>query len=372
MIRFLDLEKRLYQTPHEKLSDAEKLDYEISYHRGLGDANELLGTLKRAYCMFPNREDYQRDYWTQAVRMNCRDEALPAGRQLIAQKLDLGEFETAYFHWRELTEGKAGENLELRKVVHLAEGLIAMGHHLQAREVLAYTIDHLPVNLTEQQISALLELARAADPHLALSAVDRLLLEHRRPSSEEPGLKALRADLLALQPEIVKPPPERRELELSPDFLVSPEDPFAPTRIAQLKIYRGILQGFHNTALDFTLEGHEQLKRLPFDQVKAIWAAAIRPIGDAPDLLLDLHLDDPLVERSSHRILRLMGREWDPLRFVPGSTNKGQAVRDMLRRIIDQGRGAAMPSREALLQQRFPAHATIQDFEATAYGVVSS
>ncbi len=378
-IRSMGLEKHLYQTDFEKLPESGQLDVLIEQYASRGAAKELLATLEEAHRKYPEQESYLRGYWSQAVRMDRGSEIPVVGKRVIALDLEQGSFESAYFHWRELTEGETGHNVALTVAEHLAEGLIAIGHHLQAREVMAYAIDHLPAHLTESELLGLLETARAADPRLALSAVDRLLLEHRRPPDEATRLQTWRTELLAFHPEILQPVAERVEIEVSRDFPlagfgndVCEEDPFTPTRIAKFKIYRGVLQAFHDTALDFSLAGGEQLKRLPFDQVKAIWAAAIRPIGDAPDLLLDLHLDDPLVERSSHRVLRLMGREWDPLHFVPGATNKAQAVRDMLRRIIDQGRGAAMPSRAALLEQRFPVHATIQDFEATAYGVVSS
>lgn len=371
-IQTLGLERFLYQSDFEKLSRTEQLDTLIERYRLRGLPEELLATLEEAYRNYPDREDYLREYWTQSVRMDRGAEAALAGKKLISLELDMGSFETAYFHWRELTEGQAGQNISHKHAEHLAEGLIAMGHHLQARNVMAYTINHLPSGLREVELLGLLETARAADPRLALSAIDRLLLEHRRPPEEETRLQALRSDLLTFHPEILQPEAEREELPIAVDLGIIAEDPFTPTRITSLKIYRGIIQAFHEQALDFSLVGQEQLKRLPFDGVKAIWASAIRPIGDAPELLLDLHLDDPLEKRPVHRVLRLLGRELDPMRFAPESPNRAEAVREMIRSILDRGRGAAMPSREALLNHRFPNHATIQEFEHNAYGTVSA
>ncbi len=372
LIQVLGLEKYLHQSDFEKLSKNEQLDTLIERYRLRGLPEELLTTLEEAYRTYPEREDYLREYWTQAVRMDRGTEAVTAGKKLIGIELDQGSFETAYYHWRELTEGQGGQNIPIKQAEHLAEGLIAIGHHLQARDVMAYSIDHLPSGLRDRDLFGLLETARAADPRLALSTLDRLLLEHRRPPEEEPRLKELRAELFTFHPEILEPQAQRQEIPVAMDFGSALADPFAPTRISALKVYRGLLQTFQDNALDFSLVGQEQLKRLPFDGVKAIWASAIRPIGDAPELILDLHLDDPMEQRPVHRVLRLLGREFDPMRFAPKAQNRAEATREMIGRILDRGCGAAMPSRDALLHQRFPSHATTQDFERKAYGVVSA
>lgn len=377
VIKFCQLESLLYQSPFEKLPEEEQLAIIATRLRSEGKTEALLEHLANAWRKYPGNDEFTSLYWNQAVRMDNTAGAMGAAKKMIDTLLLQQAYDRAYFHWRELHDRHPQERLTPNQIETLAHGLLSVGHQVDATYLMQASLKDLPANLSEEALFALLEAGRFADPKLALACIEKILQEGLRPKREVARLKELREEILTLYPQVKEPIPEKKEIEISQlevnlENDAVDEDPFAPSHVAALQVYRGVPKILDDGGLHVLLDGQEQTRLLKFSQIKGISVAAIRPYDGKPTLVLDLLTDNPFDAKPMHRLVRLEGNRFDPLALMPDEESPAEAVRQLMARVIDRAQPETLPDKETLLAARFPKFRSVASYERAVYGVASN
>ena len=377
IIKVFHLESKLYQSPFDKLPEETRFAISIPQKIEKGEVDEAFALSREASRKYPNNHEFSELYWDQAVRLGRTKEAVTAGKKLIVNHLEEGQYERAFFHWGELTRNHPGENVAYSHMETMIHGLTSMTHHRDAEIVLRYALKHAPRDLEPSLMAQLLETARFMDPKMALENIEQLSSEQRLSGVALEVATSLRQELLQLySAEDLSRDPlgEPEAIELSPMPLQThgeEEYPFITTRINKLVVYTGRLLHWDDSVFQAQLESINEAKRLNYTQLKAIAAAAIRPLGDKAHLLIDLHIHDPYQSEARHVVIRLSSRTMALKQLVPQIEASGEAVRALLSRLLAKSNAKPFPDRDALLGKRFATFQSREAFELEVYGVVS-
>jgi len=240
------------------------------------------------------------------------------------------------------------------------------------RRVRPIALAGLPGDLPGEALMLLVETAGFVNPRLGLQAIERALAQPGLSDTDRAELTRLRQETGQLYPEaMAAAEPKTISIAADPFVMALTEgDIFTPTRIEKLKLYQGIPLKVTEAGLELRMaEGKRSV--LPFVRIFAIAAAAVREIGNAPYLLIDLLTDDPLAERAHHGCLRLNGLQFSAAALLAVNEPPAQAMRSLIRLLARHSGATILPDEAALDGDRFPSYASIEEFELATYGVTS-
>ena len=367
-IQRFDLESKLYADEYDQLPEELRLEWDIEKHLKFNELDEALKLLAEASAKFPEHESFLEQYWDQAFRMGRGAAAHAIVKKLIQRDLDRRGYDRAYFHWQGLIESAPGDNISLPLINRLAIGLLDETNRDSAKQVIGYTVDHLASGLAEETLLQFVETASFVDPGLALRALAVII--QKQPTDEfRQRLTHIEAELRLRFPNAEQEPQERSiEISRTLDPVeILEENPFAPTRIQNLKTHSGVPEALTDKGLRFRLKNGVRL--LPFEKIKALSLGAIREIGAKPYLLIDILTDDPAEDLDQHGLLRLSSKDFDPRTLVPGSEKSSEALRDLIAKILAQSAAAALPDKATLIGEGFPKYKSVAEYEKKVYGV---
>ena len=372
VLRLFDLEKRIHLNEFERQPLPVRLRYNIDRALHENETEKALALLEQAYETSPDEEVFRQQFWEQAVRMDQTVRARKAGAELFEKGLEQGHFSDSFLHWRELVRVAPDRVLGFGQISTLVRGLKAEDCPMETEEVLAFVATHLPPQRSDTYVPQLAELAEWLDPSLAFRVLTLLVAHTQADSLERAQAEETLASLKKRQPNSATQDEDSRSLPLAaaefhPDLL---ENPFRTTYIQELQIIRAKPVSYAKDGL--LLQGDDRVNRLlKYLYIKGLGLAAIREIGSAPFLVLDLLLDDPMIERATHRVMRCHGRRFDPVKFAKPGMKPSEAIRFFVEKLVAQSGAHVLPDQDILPSMKFPSFPSVEDFERQTYGVES-
>ncbi|MDJ0835056.1 MAG: rhomboid family intramembrane serine protease [Acidobacteriota bacterium] len=368
VIRIFKLEPLLYQSPFEKLPEDQQLHIKIDDALAANKTEDAFNLLREAWTRFPKDRDFQLQFWDQSVRMQRESEAEAAGKDLIHHLVEQGNYENAVYHWTEYTRAFPGDNIVPARVADLTHGLLSIEFQDETREVLRYTFRHQGQTADIRVMINLVETASLTDPQAALEGIAVLRRRGDLADEEKARLDELEKDATLLAP-AAKERSETIELSKPVRGQTMMEDPYSNTMIRTLRVTRAQMRALTDEGPRIKLaDGREMV--VGFAKIKAMTAAAVRPIDGKPYLVMDLMADDPNQDKPAHAVLRLDTRSFDPRRVVK-EEKPAQAMRRIIEIILHKAAARPLPDRAQILGARFPSYPSIDELERQIYGVVS-
>lgn len=368
-IQKLELEPFIYKTPFERRPIEEQ--YQIRIKEALDNkrTDEVLTLMRELTRAVPGEMRYRLQLWDQLVRSDRIREGVNIGREVADHLTQEQDYENAYFVWKELTQALPDENLSLSSINELAHGLLATDSKTQAENLLIFTFQKSGGDGNPEALMKLAETASFVSPDAARTATEMLLPRQDLDAQQRAQLEEWRKDANLLASGSVDQE-QITHLNLSEDPTnIYLEDPFSPTLVQQLVVTNAVPLQIDQNGLALRLDDGRNVS-LAWSRIKAVTAGAIRPIGGGAYMCIDLLADPPSVDKPQHHCLRLDVRRFDP-RALMRSDNPAEAVRALLRRIMEQSGAQALPDSERLLGARFLSYASIGDLEVEIYGVNS-
>ena len=344
--------------------------------------NVLTGVSRR----FPDDIQASAVLWDVAVPLGRQEAASAAILRVIREELTRGDFAKAVQHWLEVLscdlDGGADAALLLRVAPLLRDG----GHFDEAARTLRAALD-LPVDsaAASQVATRVAQAAAEFDPATARDAAWRAL---RSPVLDIEARHALESLLSEVEPQIVDDAggPAASET-LAPDRAVSnpgqmaPEEadslvdaadrgalPNTPAAIELdessrvLECLIGVPIGQDDEGLIIELEDGVK-ECVPFESIEAIAVAAVDGIVEKTVVIVDLVLNWVSLTGEPLRLIRLRTDRYDPCQLVPETTDRLQAVRVLVARLLEDTAAIPLPDLQSVKGTPFAAFSSLNEYQ---------
>ena len=141
LIMKLNVEKRIYSSPFDKLPLDHRYDIQITQALEMNEPKRAFHVLSSAIVKFPLDLNFVQKHWDQAVRLRIIPQAIQSGFKLMRHQMMEGDFGRAYYHWCELTHAQTTINIPKKLLIDLIKGLPQQDHLDQAEEVIIHTLN---------------------------------------------------------------------------------------------------------------------------------------------------------------------------------------------------------------------------------------
>jgi membrane associated rhomboid family serine protease len=338
----------------------------------------LSGILRRE----PEHLDASLAFWDVANGLGRPGAAASAIRRVVRDEIQRGDRANAVKHWRELAECGFDGDAEPALLIRMATMLRDAGERQAAVRALRNALLRAEGASATAVASRVAREASELDPRTAHDAAWRALGSVELDFEERQSLENLLAEI---QPRLgpaddvlSRGATSERQAAFSAADLTAPEpevaepDPGAPdTRPAPIELEDGIrqLEAIMAVPTDFDSEGllieteGGARKRVRSDCIEAVSVAAVDGLGMKTVIVLDLVLNWISLTTEPLKVIRLRGDRFDPRRLAPDCAEPLDALRAIIRRILDASDAIPLPDLQSVSGMPFAAFPSLRAYQ---------
>ncbi len=272
--------------------------------------------------------------------------------------------DSAIDHWLELTGDGIPEKADPLLLIHMALLLREEGRRDEAVHALKCALERSEDRENHVFAAQIARAARGLDPGVLETAAWRALGFIELGLGERQALESLIAESLeanrgrasaayATQPVI---PPKAPAVGAPPEREPARVPEREPSRVSALDVdlrSARTLDAVVAVPLELadegieiqTLDGKKKLVR--YERVEAAAVSAVHGLATKPVLVLDLVLNWKAPASETLRVIRLRGDRYDPRRFFPGHASAVDALRSIVKIVLERSGAAPLPDAES-------------------------
>ena len=288
-------------------------------------------------------------------------------RELAAAAID---------HWLELCEGGIPEKADPSLLIHMALLLREEGRRDEAVAALRCALERSEDRASHVVAARIARAARGLDPGVVETAGWRALGFIELGLAERQAIESLIGEALETQrgrpfgePGGSRAP--RKPVAPAP-VGVLPETPPRPSGPIEIDDDDGrSLDAVLAVPLELGEEGIEiqtlqgQKKLVRYERIEAVAVAAVHGMAAKPVILVDLVLNWMSPANETLRVIRLRGDRFDPRRLFPGHDSSVDALRSLVKLLIERADASALPDSEAAQGRPFVSYDDLDTYHRT-------
>jgi tetratricopeptide (TPR) repeat protein len=293
-------------------------------------------------------------FWDAAIALDRPRAAAPAMLRLLNKCVERGEMNLAVEYWNRVTKLLPDELAEPSALVRLAPALSLLRQPDRAVEALRHAIHPRNVGLSAKLALQALRAAKELDPALAIEVARRTLELPDVSAIDRPHLRELAGE--------TDEEPQKVDLDPPSSTLVS--------RFSAVKALEGVPERLGERSLLLRVSGDRAVE-LPYDEVQALAAAAIRNLAEQPVVVVDLVLNWSELTEGPLRLVRMRSDAFDPRGLVPETGSVERSYRKWLDALLELTQAAPLPDLDHVGGEPLAVFDDLRSYERDVLGVES-
>jgi membrane associated rhomboid family serine protease len=300
--------------------------------------------------------------WGVAVQLGRTEAAAPALLRAIRDEVERGRLDSAVSHWLDLVACDLDTRAEPGQLLRMATLLRDAGEPQASLRALRAALDRAAGAAVASRIA---REAALLDPRTAEEAAWRALGSLELDLEERQSLETLlgelqprlAARLAPREPRPRRPAPAARAAAASGSAAIEFDERARPLECAV-----GVPVGFDSDGVHVELENGSK-KRVRFDRIEAVAVASVEGLTAQPVILVDLVLNWMSLTAEPLRLIRLRCDRFDPRRLVAAKVDPLDAVRALVKRLLQRSDATPLPDLQSASGMPFAAFESLAAYQ---------
>jgi hypothetical protein len=281
-------------------------------------------------------------------------------------------------HWLDLIEDGIPEKADPSLLIHMALLLREEGRRDEAVQALRCALERSEDRASHVVAARIARAARGLDPGVVETAGWRALGFIELGLAERQAIESLIGEALETQrgrpfgaprakaaaPKPAAPAPVGVLPEATPSPTFVPEALELDDDARALDAVLAVPLELADDGIEIqTLQGQQKLVR--YERIEAVAVAAVHGMAAKPVILVDLVLNWMSPANETLRVIRLRGDRFDPRRLLPGHASSVDALRSLVKLLIERSDATALPDGEAAEGRPYVSYEELETYHRT-------
>lgn len=312
----------------------------------------------------PEAHDAAIALWGVAVQLGRTEAAAPALLRAIRDEVERGRLDSAVSHWLDLVACELDTRAEPGQLLRMATLLRDAGEPQASLRALRAALDRAAGAAV---VSRIAREAALLDPRTAEEAAWRALGSLELDLEERQSLETLLGELqprlaARLAPTEERPRPRRPAPAARAAAAPGSGGIEFEERARPLECAVGVPVGFDSDGIHVEVESGRK-KRVRFDRIEAVAVASVEGLAAQPVILVDLVLNWMSLTAEPLRLIRLRCDRFDPRRLVAGKAEPLDAVRALVKRLLQRSDATPLPDLQSASGMPFAAFESLAAYQ---------